>query len=48
MIPRDYISDFLPFLIKVHELGHIVAQSHRRDSTGRVSLSIEKMLKIVS
>lgn len=42
MIPCDYISDFLPFLIEVHELGHIVAQSHRGHSTGRVRLSIEK------
>lgn len=36
------ISDFLPFLIEVHELGHVVAQSHRRHSTGRIRISIEK------
>lgn len=42
MIPCDYISDFLPFLIEVHEFGHVVAQSHRRHSTGRVRISIEK------
>lgn len=42
MIPCDYISVFLPFLIEVHELGHVVAQSHRRHLTGRVRISIEK------
>lgn len=35
-------SDFLPFLIKVHKLGHVIAQGHSAHSTGRVRLSIQK------
>lgn len=36
------ISDFLPFLIKVHELGHVIAQGHSTHLAGRVRLPIQK------
>lgn len=35
-------SDSLPFLIKVHKLGHIIGQGHGTHATGRVSLSVQK------